>query len=75
MKSMAKVFMVLALGAVILMPGMAMADTYSNTNFSTMASYNGTYVAGSPGYEALSYASTDAPDTTRWLASEVLLGH
>lgn len=37
----------------------ASAQTYSGADFSTMAAYNGTYVAGSPGYEALSYASPD----------------
>ncbi|MGD1032777.1 MAG: hypothetical protein ABSA05_16735, partial [Opitutaceae bacterium] len=40
----------------------ARADTttvYSNTDFSTMASYDGTYVPGSPGYEDLSFASPD----------------
>lgn len=35
----------------------ASAQTYSGSDFSTMASYNGTYVPGTPGYEALSYAS------------------
>ena len=37
----------------------ATTTVYSGSDFSTMASYNGTYVAGSPGYEALSYASPD----------------
>jgi hypothetical protein len=32
---------------------------YSGSDFSTMAAYNGIYVPGSPGYEALSYASPD----------------
>jgi hypothetical protein len=35
----------------------ASATTYSGGEFSSMAEYNGTYVAGPPGYEALSYAS------------------
>ena len=30
---------------------------YSDTDFGSMASYNGTYVPGSPGYEHLSYSS------------------
>lgn len=37
----------------------ASATSYSGADFSTMAEANGTYVAGSPGYEALSYASPD----------------
>ena len=40
----------------------ASATIYSNTDFGSMASYNGTYVPGSPGYEHLSYASTDVPN-------------
>ena len=35
----------------------ATTTVYSDTDFSSMASYNGTYVPGSPGYEALSYTS------------------
>jgi hypothetical protein len=37
----------------------ASATVYSDTDFSTMASYNGTYVPGSPGYEALAYTGND----------------
>jgi len=37
----------------------ASATIYSGSDFSTMASYNGTYVPGSPGYEALSYTRPD----------------
>jgi hypothetical protein len=36
--------------------------TYSGSDFSTMASYNGNYVAGPPGYEALSYNSSPNGD-------------
>src|ERR1035441_7583226 len=35
----------------------ASATIYSNTDFNSMAYYNGHYVAGSPGYAALSYNS------------------
>jgi hypothetical protein len=37
----------------------ARATIYSGSDFSTMASYNGTYVPGSPGYEALAYTGND----------------
>jgi hypothetical protein len=37
----------------------ASATIYSGSDFSTMGSYNGTYVPGSPGYEHLAYASPD----------------
>ena len=40
----------------------ASATTYQNGDFSTMASYNGNYVSGSPGYENLSYVSTGPND-------------
>jgi PEP-CTERM motif len=45
-----------------ILTGTASATIYSDTDFSGMASYNGTYVSGSPGYEALSYVSTDDPN-------------
>jgi hypothetical protein len=37
----------------------ASVTTYSDTDFSTMASSDGTYMPGSPGYELLSYSSPD----------------
>ena len=37
----------------------ASATIYSGSDFSSMASYNGTYVPGSPGYEALAYTGND----------------
>ena len=37
----------------------ASATIYSGSDFSSMASYNGTYVPGSPGYEALAYSGND----------------
>ena len=37
----------------------ASATIYSDTDFSTMGSYNGTYVPGSPGYEHLAYTGND----------------
>src|ERR1039458_8220770 len=40
----------------------ASATTYSDTDFGTMASANGTYVPGLPGYEHLSYVSTGPND-------------
>ena len=50
----------LAILAAVLAGAMsASATIYSGSDFSGMASYNGTYVSGSPGYEALSYASPD----------------
>src|ERR1035438_1615086 len=36
---------------------------YSNTDFSSMASANGTYVPGSPGYEALSFSPSTGANT------------
>jgi hypothetical protein len=44
------------------LPWSASATTYSDTDFNAMGSYNGTYVSGSPGYEQLSYVSTDDPN-------------
>ena len=43
--------------------GTASATTYSDTAFASMAYYNGTYVAGTPGYVSLSYASAASPST------------
>src|ERR1039458_4069384 len=40
----------------------ASATIYSDTAFGTMASYNGTYVPGSPGYEHLAYTVADSPN-------------
>lgn len=45
-----------------ILAGTASADTsviYSDTDFSTMASYNGTYIPGTPGYEHLAYSGDD----------------
>jgi hypothetical protein len=43
-----------------IMTGTASATIYSDTDFSSMSSFNGTYVPGSPGYEHLAYTSADA---------------
>jgi hypothetical protein len=49
---------ILAAGLAVAMS--ASATIYSDTAFSTMSSYNGTYVPGSPGYEHLAYTSAAA---------------
>lgn len=60
MKKLHAAILVISLTAA--MSASATTTVYSDTDFSSMASYNGTYVAGSPGYEALSYVSTDDPN-------------
>jgi hypothetical protein len=42
-----------------ILTGTASATIYSDTDFSGMASANGTYVPGSPGYEHLAYPGSD----------------
>jgi hypothetical protein len=51
----------LFLGVVALFAVSAQATVYTDTDFINMAYYNGSYVAGSPGYATLSYGTVLVP--------------
>ena len=56
---MKKLQVAIAVSLTAAMSASASVTVYSDTDFSSMVSYNGTYVSGSPGYEHLAYSGVD----------------